>query len=194
MKRISVESSHASLRKILSEYNIPLVKKTFGTKIVRVCCRTIDQIKNIPLIIKELIQCNLIKEIGMPLEYAYKMKSLLLFLKPVNVQLHKKLDHVFEEHPLKFYHLVIDVEYSTVAANEILKKKLTKDIVAKTDMKITYANVKKKKEIGCMKNCHLINTVQGEKNKTLIIELCTLGLHFVALIGILILIFEESTN
>ena len=54
-----------------------------------------SQIKNIPLIIKELIQCNLIKEIGMPLEYAYKMKSLLLFLKPVNVQLHKSNQNIY---------------------------------------------------------------------------------------------------
>jgi hypothetical protein len=49
---------------------------------VRVLCRTIPQLDIIGTILEELMKSDFIMEIGMPLVYSYKMKSLVIFIKP----------------------------------------------------------------------------------------------------------------
>jgi hypothetical protein len=66
-------------------------------------------LNNISFIIKELLTFGLIKEIGMPLQYDYKMKTLVLFIKPTDVEAMTKLDHVFQRCNFGYSHLVINV-------------------------------------------------------------------------------------
>jgi hypothetical protein len=123
IKRLAVHSAYYSLREIFHEFSIPCVKKTIGTGIVRICARSLVQLDNITLIMKELLEVNLIEEIGMPLEYAYKMKTLVLFLKPADFSSSMKLEHVFEKCSFKYHYIVIDVKYPVSSAKEKIKKK-----------------------------------------------------------------------
>jgi len=183
-KRISVENAHSALLKILIEFNIPLVKRTFGKRIVRVCCRSVAQFENIALIIKELVKSHLIEEIGMPLEMAYARQTLVMFIKPVNTKSSKKLHHVFQECSFKYHHLLIDVKYPTVRAEKKLQKKA----------KMQNTNEKKNEDVSCtcMKIFNLIRAV--ETNQVLIINICSLITHSVVLIGILMTIKSEVST
>jgi hypothetical protein len=82
LKRIAVCNAHNKIHDLCTEFKVPLVQKTFGTIMVRVLCRTIPQLDNIGTILEELMRDGFIMEIGMPLVYAYKMKSLVIFIKP----------------------------------------------------------------------------------------------------------------
>jgi len=117
-KRNAVENAYSSFRQILKEFNIPCVKKTFGPGIVRVCCRSVVQLENITLIMKDILKQHLIEEIGMPLEYSYKMKSIVLFMKPTDKESSMEIDRIFQNCSFEYHHLVFDVEYpDTVARN-----------------------------------------------------------------------------
>jgi hypothetical protein len=118
IKIIAVKNAYSSLRQILIEFNIPCVKKTFGPAIVRVSCRSVLQLDNITLILKPLLQVQLIKEIGMPLEHSYKLKTLILVIKAVNIEASMYLDELFEKSPFDYYFRVIDIQYPP----EILQK------------------------------------------------------------------------
>jgi len=107
-KRIAVKNSYSSLRKVCDQFNIPCVKKTLGIGIIRICCRTLEQLDNITLIVKELLKEHLIEEIGMPLEYTYKMKSLVIFLKPADILSSKKIDYVFQQCVIKYHYVKVD--------------------------------------------------------------------------------------
>lgn len=198
VKKVAVKNTHDSLRKILTKFNIPLVQKTFGKRIVRVCCRTVIQLENITVILQELIKSNLVEEIGMPLEHSYNLKSLVLFLKPSDIESSLKLDHVFKACSFGYHHLLLDVEYPTVAAKEILKKKTNPADDGNTYMTSTAstsANVTKSEESVSMESFNPIRAAQEEEEAgALIIKICNLTLHAMVLIGILMLISEVSTN
>jgi len=140
-KKNAVKSACVAVHKLSRELNIPVVKKAFGKGIVRVCVRTMVQLNEIPQIVKELIKFNLIQEIGMPLEFSYKMKSLLLFVKPVDLKSSIEICHVLKASSSQYRYIVIDVGYPTEAAQEILEES--------------------------MENVHLMKSAQEEKqNKT----------------------------
>lgn len=122
IKRLAVHSAYYSLREIFHEFNIPCVKRTFGTGIVRICCRSLIQLDNITLIMKELLEGDLIEEIGMPLEYAYKMKTLVLFIKPTDFASTEKLAELFENSSFHYHHIVINVKRFTFLEEENSKK------------------------------------------------------------------------
>lgn len=109
-KRIAVNNAYSSLRQILRVFDIPCVEETFGLGIIRVCCRTVGQLDNIALIMQEFLKNDLIEEVKMPLEYFYKMRSLVLFLKPMDVMSSMKMDYVFKKSSFEYHHLVIDIE------------------------------------------------------------------------------------
>jgi hypothetical protein len=125
-KKIAMENAYVSLRRISKKFKIPVVQKVFGKGIIRVSCRNIVQLDNIALIMKGLMKFHLIAEIGMePLSYSFKMKSLVLLIKPTDAASSKKLDYVFQKYSLtsfKYHHLVIDVE-CPVVRNESFKTK-----------------------------------------------------------------------
>jgi len=135
-KRIAVENAHSSLRQILEEFNIPCVKETFGSGIVRVCCRSVVQLENITLIMKELLKAHLIEEVRMPLEYAYKMGSLVLFLNPVDIQSNKILDRVFKTCLFKYHHTVVDIEYPAEEDEKIFEHQVVNETPMKSTLKI----------------------------------------------------------
>jgi len=122
IKRITVNIAYYSLREIFHEFNIPCVKRTFGTGIVRICCRSLIQLDNITLIMKELLEGDLIEEIGMPLEYAYKMKTLVLFIKPTDFASTEKLAELFENSSFHYHHIVINVKRFTFLEEKNSKK------------------------------------------------------------------------
>jgi len=124
IKIIAVQNAYFGLRQILNEFNIPCVKKTEGSAIVRVSCRSVVQLDNITSIMKKLLKTHLIAEIGMPLEHSFKMKSLVLFLKPTNMKSSMKLDLVFQKSSFEYYYRVIDIKISTAAAAKENSKKV----------------------------------------------------------------------
>jgi len=212
-KRMNVKNTHDGLRKICEEFGIPIVKKTFGKNIVRVCCRSVIQLQNIVFIIKQLVNSNLIQEIGMPLEYDYQMRTLVLFIKPVNdfASTAAAMNDVFNQNFLQYRHHVIEVDYPTFEANKIFKKEKRTTNVENTDMKNrTRRSVMKKNRMNqsvlrrnktvwkanqeSMKEIHRIRSVQEEQNEPQMLNNCMKILSFLILIEILILMFRMSTN
>jgi len=135
-KRIAVENAHSSLRQILHEFNIPCVKETFGLGIVRVCCRSVVQLENITLIMKELLAAHLIEEVRMPLEYSYKMSSLVLFLKPVDIQSNKILGRVFKACIFKYHHIVVNIEDPAEEEEKMFEHQDANETPMKSTLKI----------------------------------------------------------
>jgi len=117
-KRIAVKTAHVSLLKTLKEFNIPCVNQTFGLRIVRVCCRSVVQLDNIAFILKELLKYHLIEEVRMPLEYCYKMRSLVLFLKSVDLESHTIVERVFQKCLFKYHYNLIEIKYPEAAAEK----------------------------------------------------------------------------
>jgi hypothetical protein len=72
---------------------------------------------------KDLLELNLIEEIGMPVKYAYKMRTLVLFLKPVDFVSTMKLHLAFEKCVFQYNHYVIDIECPTATVHENFKKR-----------------------------------------------------------------------
>jgi len=108
VKRIAVQKAHANLCYLLEHLKIPFVKKTFGLRILRVCCRTVVQLDNIPTMIQGIHIHNLIEEIGMPLDYEYKMKSLVLFIKAKDVTASKKIEYAIRESACNYHVTIVD--------------------------------------------------------------------------------------
>jgi len=117
-KRIAVKKAYFSLPQILNEFNIQCVKRTFGSGILRVCCSSVVQFDNITLIMKKLLKLRLIEEIGMPLEYFHKMKSLVLFIKPMDAESSKKLYHMFQKCSFKYHNVLLDIKSPNAPAKE----------------------------------------------------------------------------
>jgi len=168
-KRIAVKNAHASIRKILMEFKLPLVKKTFDQRIVRVCCRTVVQLENIAVIMAELIKFHLIKEVGMPLEHSFTLKSLVIFIKPVDIESSMKLDHVFQYSSFKYHHVVINVPYPTVTAKEVFEKSQNTANVRNTNMESR-------------------KSAEEDECNALLIKVYDVSYHFVILIGIWVII------
>merc|ERR1711964_239477 len=61
-------------------------------------------------------------KIGMPSEYNYKMKTLVLFLKPTNAESSTMMDKVFQQCNFGYSHVVIEVPYPTTAAKNVFEK------------------------------------------------------------------------
>jgi len=123
IKKIAVKNAYSSLRRILKEFNIPCVKKTFGSGIVSVYCRSIIQLENITRIVKELLESRLIEEVGMPLNYSHKFKTLVVHLKPVDKKSITKVNQVFQNCIFEYHHVVSDVENPKAVAKESLEEK-----------------------------------------------------------------------
>jgi len=122
-KRFSVQNAHASLCQTLQDFNIPCVKRTSGSGIIRVICRNFPQLDNIAWIIEELLRLRLIKEIGMPLDYSHKFVNLVLFIKPVDAKSSMKLERVFKKCSLNYHSRVLYIKYTPDAVKEAFTKK-----------------------------------------------------------------------
>jgi hypothetical protein len=135
-KRNAVKNAYCSLRQMLKQFNIPCVNETFGEGIIRVCCRTVVQLDHITVIMTEFLKAHLIEEVKMPLKYSYKMRSLVLFLKPANIlKSSMKLDYVFQKSSFQYHHLVIDIEppeYPTFGAAAAASAAASKTVKKKT--------------------------------------------------------------
>jgi len=125
-KKISIQNAYTSLCNVYKEFKIPVVKKTFGKGIVRISCKTCVQLDNIALIVKGLVQLHLIEESEMePLEYSFKMNTLVFFFKPADVASKQKLDHAFKKYIVEYKTLVFDVreEYDPAVTEKELSFK-----------------------------------------------------------------------
>jgi hypothetical protein len=129
VKRIAVHNAYDKVREVAAEFKVPCVKKTFGNSIVRVSCRTIQQLDNIGSILEKLMTVDFIMEIGMPLEYSYKMKSLVLFIKPKNEPISNSIENVFQKCKFCYRHFIIEVEHPSVAADKFFKELETNNSV-----------------------------------------------------------------
>lgn len=178
VKKLNVKNAHEGVREILKEFGIPCVKKTFGKRIVRVCCKTILQLQHIAFIIKQLVGTDLIQEIGMALKYELKMRTMVLYIKPVNHVSSMRIGKVFEKSSFKYRHHVIDVDYPTVARYEVLEDEKRTTKVENTDLqKETRDSVRRRKTTQLelktlvwrakqesMKNVNIITNTQEEHN------------------------------
>jgi hypothetical protein len=120
-RRISVKYAHACVSKELHQAKIPHLKKTHGKNVVRIICRTSIQLQNLNPILKQIIQHKYIEEIGMPLNWIYTMKQLVVFIKPFDAKCSKKIEDKFRNSGFNFHVTVFDVE-NTCAKNEKLFK------------------------------------------------------------------------
>jgi len=84
-KRSAVRIAHNELLKLFQEFNITHVNEVSGAALIRICCRTFDQLQDISSATKIILQKNLITKIGMPTKHNYKFKTLVLYLKPIDV-------------------------------------------------------------------------------------------------------------
>jgi hypothetical protein len=104
----AVRKTHERLRKCFREFNIRHVKKVFGKGLVRVCCRTYDQIANIIALIRKI--APLIKEIGMPLNCTCNMKSIVMFIQPLEVESSPAIEKIFKESICGYNVRLVDIE------------------------------------------------------------------------------------
>merc|ERR1712096_81462 len=74
----------------------------------------------------EFATLDLIEEVGMPLKYSYKMKTLVLFIKPTNMDSQEKLDREFQTSSFGYHHFVINSDV------KISEKETTKKCILKT--------------------------------------------------------------
>lgn len=102
---------------------------------MRVCCRTIQQLDNIAAILKEVMKFDFIMEIGMPLEYFYKMKSLVLFIKPKNKHLANSIVRVFYRYP----NMIVETKDPSVSTEKKLNELEMNDSVQKGEKSATIA-------------------------------------------------------
>jgi hypothetical protein len=122
VKRNAVRKAYNKIRKVSAEFEVRCVKKAFGKGIVRICCRTIQHLDNIAVILEELMKVDFIMEIGMPLEYSYKLKTLVLFIKPKHYSLRNSIAQVFQKCTVDYPLFLVDEEDSSVAAEEKLNE------------------------------------------------------------------------
>jgi hypothetical protein len=107
-KTDAVRRTHFTLKKIFKEFKANHVKKVFG-KTVLVYCRTFDQLNDIISKIQFVMQTNSAKEFGMPLEYKSCMKSLMIFIKPTEINLLEKIEYAFKQSINEYKVLIVDI-------------------------------------------------------------------------------------
>jgi len=129
VNQIAVHKAYDKVRQVAAEFHVPCVKKTFGATIVRVSCRTIPQLDRIGSILEELMTFDFIMEIGIPLEYSYKMKSLVLSIKAKNKHISNSIENVFKKSKLCYHHFTIEVKRPSDAAENFLKEQETNNSV-----------------------------------------------------------------
>jgi hypothetical protein len=115
IKRNLVKNTYYSLREIFEEFNVPCVEKVCGTGIVRISVRNRSQLENIASIMNELLELSLIAEVGIPMEYSNRYKSIMLFLQPVNIMATNKVHQVFQESLFQFNHVVLNIHPTKAA-------------------------------------------------------------------------------
>merc|ERR1712072_937180 len=71
--------------------------------------RRIKQLDHIAVMLEELMNFGLIKEIGMPVEYSYKMKSLVLFITPKKLHESAIISKVFSTSSIQFPNTIVEV-------------------------------------------------------------------------------------
>lgn len=105
-----VRKTHDKLVKALREHKVRHVKKVFGKGLVRVCCRTYDQLANIVATMRKI--APLIKEVGMPLQCGINMKSIVMFIKPIDTgdQLSLKIENLFKQNISGYNVRLMDIE------------------------------------------------------------------------------------
>jgi len=118
VKRECVRKIHTLLMETMKQLNIRCVRKTIGLRIVRVCCRTTGQILNIVPILTQMVIDGLVEEVGMPLDYSHRMKSLVLYFKPSNIVSSMQIEYALEHSEYGFVVSTLD----SICPSETIKK------------------------------------------------------------------------
>lgn len=169
-KRMAVKYAHASVARELRQAKVPHVLKAHGKDVVRIICRTVVQLQNLNTILKEFIQHNHIEEIGMPLYWAYKMKQLVLFIKPINVKFSKEIENKFKNSGLHFHITVFDVK-NPYAKNKNSSKTLDDESTTKHLEEKSIAKIEKVKPIGASREAKQDKYPLLEVIKTLLLTI-----------------------
>lgn len=109
LKRDCVRIAHYQITKSLRHFTIPQVSNSTGHRIVRVCCRTTEQLQNIVPLLSQLMKKKIVLEVGMPLIYEHKMKSLVLFIKPTNVASSMEIEAILKRSEHGYHVSVKDI-------------------------------------------------------------------------------------
>jgi hypothetical protein len=107
-KRCAVRTAYDGLLKVFQEYKFHHTKRVSGVALVRVCCRTFDQLEDVSSATEMVFQKNLIAEIGMPLEHSYRMKTLVMYLKPVDAQSSIEIYNIFNQRTCAYRLLLVN--------------------------------------------------------------------------------------
>jgi hypothetical protein len=169
-KRIALHESYKKVRKVAAEFNVSCVKTAFGDEIVRVCCRTIEQLDNIGSILEELMKVDFIMEIGMPFEYFYEMNRLVLLIKPKDNKFSNSIEHAIKERNLGSAYVTVEEKDPSIAAEKFLKELETNNSVQerekvptipqnRTKMSLRESAAEKKREIKKLHTILLMLTI-----------------------------------
>jgi hypothetical protein len=95
-KRNAVRDTYNKLLELFGKFHVTHEKRVFGKELIRICCRTFEQLRDIDSRMKIILEANLVAEIGLPIEYKYKMKTLVIYIKPIDTKSKIKIRDVFK--------------------------------------------------------------------------------------------------
>jgi len=119
-KRCAVRNAHGELLKLFQELVFHHTKRVSGAVLIRICCRTFEQLQDILSATEIVFQKNLIAEIGMPLEHNYKMKTLVMHLKPVNTPSAIEIYDIFNKRSCAYHVLLLKSSTSEMEEKKCL--------------------------------------------------------------------------
>lgn len=116
-KRSAVRTAYYELLKLFQQFNIPHMQEVSGIVLVRICCRTFDQLNDIASATKIIFGRDIISEIGMPLEHNYKFKTLVLYLKPIDESSSNQIYDFFTQRNCNYNVLLVNSSQSPTRKN-----------------------------------------------------------------------------
>jgi len=116
-KRCAVQTAYNEILKLFQEFKIHHVKEVSGTRIIRICCRSFAQLKDIPCAMKIIFPKKLVAEIGMPLKYEYKFKTMVMHLKLIDGSSKNEIYDFFTRRSCDYFLTLVNSPETQMAAN-----------------------------------------------------------------------------
>lgn len=184
-KRAAAKQAYNTISRECEKLNIPHVEKVIGPNIVRICCRTFDQMTNMGRLIREIGKRDLVLQMGMPLRWALNKKTLVIYIKAKSTEDGLKIKAVFQKSMLNFRMSIINVIEEDNHNNVIEQENLNSPIIDKSQVVQTTSV-----ESGSGKKIHLLEEEniketkkieksvttmpqQDQKMRTMVEEKCT---------------------
>lgn len=129
-KIVAVQKAHAKLSSFFRLFRVRHVNRVFGPGLVRVCSRTIIQIDGLPAMFHYIASKNWVHEIGMPVDCGGNMKSLVMFIKPVNVDAGRNIESFFKQSFAGYKVVTVDIDTKVPEVNTLSKFEESKQLLS----------------------------------------------------------------